>query len=93
MNVEIFWMLFRSPKEPLNILRTLTTGKIVTLLNYGSNDLEKERKTDINHKYVGYTMTEEDKEYRLCLLCGTCTEKIYYLISSTLQNWYLYVRF
>jgi hypothetical protein len=60
MNVELFWMLFRSPKEPLNILRPLTTGKIVTLLNYGSNDLEKERKTDINHKYVGYTMTEED---------------------------------
>jgi hypothetical protein len=52
MNVELFWMLFRSPKEPLNILRTLTTGKIVTLLNYGSNDLEKQRKTDINHKYV-----------------------------------------
>jgi hypothetical protein len=58
----------------------------VTLLNYGSNDLEKERKIDINHKYVGYTMTEEDKEYRLYLLCGTCTKKIYYLISYQMEQ-------
>lgn len=66
-------MLFKSPIEPLNILRPLTRGMIVALLNYDSNDLEKE-KTSINHKYVRYAMTEH-KEYRLYLLCAPCTEK------------------
>jgi hypothetical protein len=57
-------MLFRSPKGPLNILRPLTTGKIVTLLNYGSNDLEKERKLNWinrNHELRDVIFRKSDK--------------------------------